>query len=313
MQKNICPPPPPPRSKGARASPNKRVAAEYRGQRLDNYLAREMKGAPRKLIYRLIRTGQVRINGRRAAPKNKLAEGDILRIPDCVALSPAALPAPPAELPVLFENEFFLAVNKPAGMAVHGGGGVSYGVIERLRAGHGGRFLELAHRLDKHTSGVLLLAKKPSALRGVQSEWRAGKVRKIYYALSFGRWREQNAVIDMPIKRPRGQIAGQISPDGRSALTRTSLVRQFPAAALLKADIATGRTHQLRVHLSAVGLPIVGDEKYGDFAANRQIGGRRRMYLHAARLSFIHPPGGEKTDIAAPLPDSFARMQKQLQ
>lgn len=294
-------------------APKKQVGAEYGGQRLDNYLAREMKGAPRPLIYRLIRTGQVRINGRRAAPRSKLAEGDILRIPDCVTLAPAPAAAPPAELPVLFEDGAFLAVNKPSGLAVHGGGGVQHGAIERLRAGRNERFLELAHRLDKHTSGVLLLAKKASALRGVQSEWRARRVQKIYYALSFGQWRPQNAKIDLPIKRPHGKIAGQISADGAAALTRTALVRQFAAAALLRADMSTGRTHQLRVHLAAVGLPIIGDEKYGDFAANRGLPECRRLFLHAARLSFSHPLDGKTINITAPLPESFNRMQKHLQ
>ena len=309
MQKNISPPP----KTASKTAPQKRVSAEYCGQRLDNYLAREMKGAPRKLIYRLIRTGQVRINSRRAAPKCKLAEGDLLRIPDCISLSPPPSAAPPAELPVLFEDAAFVAVDKPSGMAVHGGGGVLHGVIERLRAGRDGRFLELAHRLDKSTSGVLLLAKKSSALRGVQSEWRARRVQKIYYALVFGRWRAQDGKIDLPIKRVHGKIAGQIAADGRESLTRTALIRQFPAAALLQADLSTGRTHQLRVHLAAAGLPIIGDEKYGDFAANRRLPQCRRLFLHAARLSFSHPLTGKKISISAPLPDGFARIQKQLQ
>lgn len=294
-------------------APQKRVAAEYGGQRLDNYLAREMKGAPRKLIYRLIRTGQVRINSRRAAPKCKLAEGDVVRIPDCISLAPPAAAAPPAALPVLFENNAFLAVNKPSGMAVHGGSGVLHGVIERLRAARQERFLELAHRLDKHTSGVLLLAKKSSALRAVQSEWRARRVHKIYYALCFGQWRAQHAKIDLPIKRVHGKIGGKIAADGRESLTRTVLVRQFPAAALVQADLSTGRTHQLRVHLSAAGLPIIGDDKYGDFAANRALPACRRLFLHAAELSFVSPPDGEKINIRAPLPEEFARMEKQLQ
>ncbi len=288
------------------------VSAEYGGQRLDNYLAREMKGAPRPLIYRLIRTGQVRVNSRRAAPGCKLAEGDMLRIPFNVSLRPVR-PAPPAELPVLFEDGAFLAVDKPSGMAVHGGGGVSHGVIERLRAAREAPFLELAHRLDKSTSGVLLLAKKSSALRGVQKEWRARRVQKIYHALVFGQWQKKAAKIDLPIKRLHGQIAGKISEDGRAALTRTALLRQFSAAALLEANIETGRTHQLRVHLAAVGLPIAGDDKYGDFAANRRFTECSRLFLHAARLSFAHPLTGETMNISAPPPDAFARMQKSLQ
>lgn len=290
--------------------PAKIVAADYDGQRLDNYLARELKGAPRTLIYRLIRTGQVRINSRRAKPADKLRTGDSLRIPDHITLADSR-PAPPLELPFLFEDKGFLAVNKPGGLAVHGGSGISHGVIERLRAARNERFLELAHRLDKNTSGVLLLAKKSSALRGVQVEWRARRVEKIYQALVFGRWQKNAALINLPIKRSAGGIAGVVAADGRPALTHTACLRQFDDAALLQANIATGRTHQLRVHLAAVGLPIIGDDKYGDFAANRKIKAGN-LFLHAVRLRFKHPLTGEEIAINAPLPEYFAHMQRRL-
>lgn len=293
------------------SSPARTVAADYHGQRLDNYLAREMRGAPRPLIYRLIRTGQVRINGRRSTPDCKLCAGDLLRIPDNISLTPPAADAPPAELPVLYEDSALLAVNKPSGMAVHGGTSVAHGVVERLRAARCDRFLELAHRLDKHTSGVLLLAKKSSALRGVQSEWRARRVQKIYLAMVFGQWTRNAAKINLPLKRiPRG-IAVRVAADGRESQTNTALLKQFPAAALLRADIATGRTHQLRVHLAAVGLPIVGDDKYGDFAANRRFGAKR-ILLHAASLSFAHPATGEIVRLHAPPPDDFAAAEQTL-
>lgn len=298
------------------SAPARTVAADYQGQRLDNYLAREMKGAPRSLIYRLIRTGQVRINGRRAKPDCKLCSGDLLRIPDNISLAPPAAPAPPTQLPIIYEDREFLVVNKPSGMAVHGGTATAHGVIERLRAARQDRFLELAHRLDKHTSGVLLLAKKSSALREVQAEWRARKVQKIYHAMVFGKWHKGAAVIDLPLKRIAHGIGGVVAGDGRPSLTRTSLLKQFAIAALLRADIATGRTHQLRVHLAAVGLPIIGDDKYGDFAANHRFAvdaKKCQMLLHAARLCFKHPQTGEKMDLQAPLPDDFAAAEKQLQ
>ena len=292
------------------SAPAAQVAADYDGQRLDNYLAREMKGAPRSLIYRLIRTGQVRINSRRVSPDRKLRAGDIIRIPPHISLSSPS-PAPPMSPSVLFEDESLLAVNKPAGMAAHGGSGESHGVIERLRASRPDRFLELVHRLDKNTSGVLLLAKKASALRGVHATWRARKVRKIYHVWVFGKWSSKAAAhIDMPIKRTP-VIGGKIAPDGRSALTRTSLLQQLSKAALLRADIATGRTHQLRVHLAAVGLPIIGDDKYGDFAANHALR-QKRMFLHAERLSFTHPLRDEELTIIAPPPREFTALQKVL-
>ncbi len=293
-------------------SPARTVGVNYHGQRLDNYLAREMKGAPRPLIYRLIRTGQVRINGRRSAPSSKLCAGDELRIPDNISLAAPAAAAPPATLPVIYEDSAFLAVNKPSGMAVHGGTATAHGVVERLRTTHDGQFLELAHRLDKSTSGVLLLAKKSSALRGVQSRWRARQVNKIYHALVFGKWSRRAAVISLPLKRTAHGIGGMVAKDGRPALTRTTLLEAFPAAAMVRADIITGRTHQLRIHLAAVGLPIVGDDKYGDFAANRKLGAKRTM-LHASVLSFEHPLTGEKLDLRAPLPDDFAATTRLLQ
>ena len=292
--------------------PARYVSEDYHGQRLDNYLAREMKGAPRALIYKLIRTGQVRINGKRAAAKDKLCGGDFLRIPDNVSLTaPAVVKA--QTLPILFEDENLLGVNKPSGMATHGGSGIVGGVIEKLRATNQYRFLELAHRLDKGTSGVLLLAKKSSALKRLQEIWRARRVKKTYQAIVFGVWNKNFGAIDLPIKRIAHGIGSVIDDDGREALTRTKLTRQFDTAALLEADITTGRTHQLRVHLAAVGLPIVGDTKYGDFAANRRYKNCNRLFLHASRLSFPHPITEEKITITADLPNDFIYFQQQLQ
>jgi 23S rRNA pseudouridine955/2504/2580 synthase len=187
MQKEIAPPMP--------LTQAKVVGTDYDGQRLDNYLAREMKGAPRRLIYRIIRTGQVRINSRRAEHCTRLQTGDVLRIPDNIRTYFSTAQAAPLALPVLFEDGALLAVNKPSGLAVHGGSGLSHGVIERLRATHSGRFLELVHRIDKGTSGVLLLAKKNSALRSLHAAWRARQVKKRYNLMVFGQWQPQAAVI----------------------------------------------------------------------------------------------------------------------
>lgn len=285
------------------------VSADYEGQRLDNYLSREMKGAPRSLIYRLIRTGQVRINSRRASPDSKLRTGDVLRIPPHITLTKRS-PAKPLALPILYEDNSLLAINKPVGMAAHGGSGSSHGVIERLRASRPEKYLELAHRLDKDTSGVLLLAKKASALRGVHATWRARRVRKIYHVWVFGKWSSTASLIDLPIKRTR-EIGGKVSSDGRASLTRTSLIRQYSKAALLRADISTGRTHQLRVHLSAIGLPIIGDDKYGDFASNHAFR-QKRMFLHAERLAFSHPLEEKELTITAPAPREFMALEEEL-
>lgn len=294
------------------------VDGEYDGQRLDNYLMRQWRDAPRRLIYRLIRTGQVRVNALRAGPERRLRGGDALRLPPHRPRWRAEKPTPtPLALPVLYEDAQLLVVSKPGGMAVHGGSGMSHGVIERLRAAlppHAS--LELAHRLDKETSGALLLTKKRSALRTVQEQWRRGEVDKQYTALVFGEWKEQHSRIRLPLKRivdADGNRRVFVADDGKDSLTETRLRRQWKNGATLDAQLATGRTHQLRVHLAATGLSIVGDKKYGDFGANRAIGGAQtRMFLHAAVLSFVHPASGEYMEIVAPLPPEFARMEARL-
>ena len=207
------------------------------------------------------------------------------------------------------EDEHILAVAKPSGLAVHGGSGISHGVIERLRGMTNGVFLELAHRLDKDTSGVLLLAKKPAALRELQRQWRNRAVHKKYVLAVFGRWQESAARITLPLVRRQGgigsRVAGESDTDGKEAITRTRVLKQWPQAALLEADIITGRTHQLRVHLAQAGLPIIGDKKYGDFSRNQRAAGLNRLFLHAKEISFSHPAGGEKTRVTAPLPAAF--------
>ena len=303
-------------------SPAHRVVGdEFCGQRLDNYLLREWRGVPRSLVYRLIRSGHVRINGARTRPHHRLCAGDALRLPASVAV-PAAPSTPrpaPLQLPVLYEDAHLLAVNKPPGLAVHGGSGIAHGVIERLRArlpAHA--FLELAHRLDRETSGVLLLAKKRAALANVQKQWREGAVSKQYLALVFGQWRARaHRQINLPLARkPSGAGNRRVvaSAEGKRAATHTQALAAYGSATLLSAQLHTGRTHQLRVHFAESDLPIVGDDKYGDFAANRAAAraGFSRMFLHAQRLTLHHPHTGEKLTLVAPPPPEFEQAGKWL-
>ena len=301
------------------------VSEERDGQRLDNFLARECGKAPRALLYRLIRSGQVRVNGKRAKADTRLVAGDVLRLPPLLhginkkrAARAQHSPPPTLDMRVLFEGEGLLAVDKPAGIAVHGGSGVSFGVIERLRQTRGDKYLELAHRLDRDTSGVLLLATKPSALRAAQKLWRERKVNKIYNAAVFGVWRREHRRIELPLRKERradGARMAKVGEDGAEAVTVTRLLRQFPDAALLSARIVTGRTHQIRAHCAAAGLPIIGDGKYGDFAKNREVfadmPSLRRLFLHARELSFELPDAGE-IRIESPLPEVFAELEQRL-
>ena len=286
------------------------------GQRLDNFLLRQLKGVPKTHIYRIIRGGQVRLNKARAAADSRVALGDVVRVPPVrvseAAASKAERPAPPREFPILFEDEHLLAIDKPAGVAVHGGSGVSFGVIEQLRqARPEARFLELAHRLDRETSGALLVAKKPAALKDVQRQLRERQVGKTYLALALGAWPERLKVIDAPLHKylqPDGErrvkAVAPGDPDGMRAITLVKVRQRLPGFTLLEVTIKTGRTHQIRVHLAAQGHPIAGDDKYGDFARNKalQKQGLKRMALHAWRLRLTHPASGQPLDLAAPLP-----------
>ncbi len=300
------------------------------GQRLDNFLLRLLKGVPKTHVYRVIRSGEVRINKGRAAADTRLALGDEVRVPPVrVAEKPADAPAVPArEFPILFEDAHLLAIDKPAGVAVHGGSGVSFGVIEQLRqARPAERFLELVHRLDKETSGVLLLAKKRSALTHVQDQFRARDTGKTYAALVIGPWPAQLKVIDVALHKTldaRGerhvQPVASDHPDGRRSISLVRVVQAFQQATLLDVTLKTGRTHQIRVHLQQAGHPIVGDPKYGDFALNRQwakgegLAGHRfdRMFLHARQLAFDHPATGARITLDAPLPPECQALLRHL-
>ena len=309
------------------------VDADAAGQRLDNFLLRLLKGVPKTHVYRVIRSGEVRINGGRAAADTRLADGDEVRVPPVrVAQREHAAPAPARSFPLLFEDVHLLAVDKPAGVAVHGGSGVSSGVIEQLRqARPDARFLELVHRLDRETSGVLLVACRRSALVHLQDQFRARGADKVvgktYTALVVGEWPERLKVIDTPLHKfltPEGErrvrAASADDPEGAYALTLVRVAQRFDGFTLLDVTIKTGRTHQIRVHLAGAGHPIAGDDKYGDFALNKRLaraarGQARleRMFLHAQRLRFVHPATGQTLELESPLPQDCAAFLQSLQ
>ena len=297
------------------------------GQRLDNFLLRVLKGVPKTYVYRVIRSGEVRVNKGRAGADTRLAIGDEVRVPPVRRAEPAPASesaAPAREFPVLFEDEHLLAIAKPSGVAVHGGSGVAFGVIEQLRrARPEAKFLELVHRLDKETSGVLLLAKKRSALLAVQDQFRNRDTAKHYTALVVGAWPANKKVIDVALHKTldaQGErhvrAVATDHADGRRSITLVKVAKAFAGFTLLDVTLKTGRTHQIRVHLASEGHAIVGDPKYGDFALNRQLarGEHRfaRMFLHAQQLAFDHPASGERITLSAPLPVECETLLQQL-
>jgi len=295
------------------------------GQRLDNFLLRELKGVPKTHVYRVIRAGEVRVNKGRAQADTRLEIGDEVRIPPVRVPEKATAPAAPArEFPIVFEDEHLLVIDKPAGVAVHGGSGVSYGVIEALRrARPTAKFLELVHRLDKETSGLLLIAKKRSALTALQDQFRDRETGKTYAALVWGDWPDKLKVIDVPLVKFVGSDGerwvrpGQADEDdAKRSISLVKIARRLGACTLLDVTIKTGRTHQIRVHLQQAGHPIVGDPKYGDFDKNRELarGSLRfdRMFLHARRLRFTHPASGAELELAAPLPADCEKLMTAL-
>ncbi len=278
-------------------------------QRIDNFLFRHLKGVPKSHIYRMLR-GEVRVNKKRVDQTYRLKLGDMLRIPPVrVARQDEVLEVyiPAVELPVIYEDDALLAVNKPAGIAVHGGSGVSFGVIEQMRnARPQAKFLELVHRLDRETSGVLLLAKKRSALTAMHEIMREGKSDKRYLALVLGQWNNARQHVRLPLYKydtKEGEKRVMVKEGGQASHTIFTLQKSWPGYSLLEAELKTGRTHQIRVHLSHLGFPIAGDDKYGDFARNRELAkqGLKRMFLHAQSIAFNHPLTGEELRIEAPL------------
>ncbi|MBC7944973.1 MAG: RluA family pseudouridine synthase [Burkholderiales bacterium] len=290
-------------------------------QRIDNFLVKTLKGVPRSHIYRLLRNGEVRVNSGRVAPTYRLQSGDRLRIPPVrVAQSKQSTTTAGARFKaaVIFEDDYLLVLAKPAGIAVHGGSGISRGVIEQIRLLRPElKFIELAHRLDRETSGLLLLAKKRAALLGLHAALREGNVEKRYLALTSGVWRNARQNVRLPLKRyltARNERRVAVGEDGQTTHTVFTLERSWHDFSLLNAELKTGRTHQIRVHLSHLGFPIAGDDKYGNFALNRQLAkrGLKRMFLHAASLVVEHPVTGALLDLNAPLPEELASFLQTL-
>ena len=332
------------------------VDEDYAGQRLDNFLIRQLKGVPKTHVYRIIRSGEVRVNKGRAQADTRVEAGDVVRLPpvrtseraDQKAQVMAAAQevarhgasstvggyAPPAEFPILFEDDFLLAIDKPAGVAVHGGSGVSFGVIEQLRmARPEADFLELVHRLDRETSGILLIAKRRMALKLLQEQFRERETDKVYLALASGDWPANKRVIDKALHKylieggerngeRRVKVVPNEHPDGMRSVTLVkvkSAIDANPAApktpfTLLEVTIKTGRTHQIRVHLADAGHPIAGDDKYGNFELNKALqksvlgaAPLKRMFLHAWTLKFNHPKTRKAIQLRADLPDELQR------
>jgi 23S rRNA pseudouridine955/2504/2580 synthase len=289
------------------------VGAERDGQRIDNALATILKGVPKSLIYRILRTGQVRVNGKRAKPDTRLAAGDMLRIPPVrvaereSGVAPAGQVAEVADA-VIFEDKHFLVIDKPAGVASHGGSGVSHGAIELLRAARPKESLELAHRLDRDTSGVLVFARTRPALTGLQALIRGGEVTKQYLCLMNGTPSRAKFDVNAPLQKSilqGGERMVRVSDNGKPSLTFFREIEQYSGARLMEATLGTGRTHQIRVHAAHVGHPLAGDPKYGDAEANQRFRkkGLKRMFLHASHMSF--ELDGRAYGFSAPLPDEL--------
>ncbi|NII09390.1 RluA family pseudouridine synthase [Oleiagrimonas sp. C23AA] len=289
------------------------VGADRDGQRLDNCLSALLKGVPRSLIYRLLRTGQVRVNGKRAKPDTRLAEGDTLRIPPVRTAERDPGTPPPGLLKrvseaVIFEDKHFLAIDKPAGIASHGGSGISHGAIELLRAARPNESLELVHRLDRDTSGVLVFARSRAGLTGLQALIREGAVTKQYLALLTGHPRRGKFDVNAPLRKfvlQGGERMVRVADDGKPALTFFREVQRLSDDCLMQVTLDTGRTHQIRVHAAHAGHPLGGDPKYGEREANQRLrkAGLKRLFLHAARFEF--ELGGKAYSFSAPLPDDL--------
>ena len=297
------------------------IDAEHDGQRIDNFPIRLCKGVPKSHIYKAIRGGQVRINKGRIDADYRLAAGDVLRVPPLRLPDPGApRPVPGAEFPVVYEDEALLVIDKPAGVAVHGGSGVSFGVIEQLRAAcPEAKFLELVHRLDRDTSGLLMVAKKRSALLALHAMLREGKGGKHYYALVEGDWVNDRQHIKLPLTKwttVSGERRVKVDHEGGlAAHTIVTLQKRYSGYSLVDAELRSGRTHQIRVHLAASGFPIAGDDKYGRDETRTALAkqGFNRMFLHAHSLTLPHPLTGETLALAAPLPEACTRLLNQLE
>lgn len=317
---------------GAHAVANLTVDEASDGQRIDNFLAKTLKGVPKSHIYRILRSGEVRVNKGRIDASYKLVLGDVVRVPPIrVAASEKEVMNAPAtavlEKTIIFEDDALLVIDKPAGFAVHGGSGVSRGVIEQLRLERPkAKFLELVHRLDRETSGVLLLAKKRAALVALHEAIRNNQTDKRYLMLVVGEWTEKKKRVILDLQKyvlPNGERRVNVVTDkskdkydeAQVSETIFYLKQRFAGFSLLEAQLVTGRTHQLRVQLAHLGFPIVGDDKYGDFALNKSLQkkGLKRMFLHSAETNLRHPVSGEKLRLVAPLPVELQRFIEKLE
>lgn len=300
------------------------ITNDHSGQRLDNFLMSRLKGLPKSRLYRIIRKGELRVNKKRVKPDYRLQQGDIVRIP------PLRLPSPLKKTPaskqlmihlektIIFEDENLLAINKPSGIAVHGGSGIQLGVIETLRQLRPYlKYLELVHRLDRDTSGCLLLAKKSSILKEVHALLRAGHIKKSYFALVAGRWPKSISKINVPLHKNQlqsGERIVRVQIQGKKALTEFSIKQYFTESTLVEARPITGRTHQIRVHAQYAKHPIIGDEKYGDKEINKKMRslGCKRLFLHAKQLQFYLPSTQQTITLDAELPSELTAILKKL-
>ena len=290
------------------------IGPERDGQRIDNALMTLLKGVPKSMIYRLLRTGQVRVNGKRAKPDTRLALGDTLRLPPVrVAEKPAERGPSQAQVTgladrVIFEDRHFLVIDKPSGIASHGGSGITHGAIELMRAARPNESLELVHRLDRDTSGVLVFARTRAGLVGLQAAIRAGEVTKQYLCLMVGHPSKAKFDVNAPLRKfalQGGERMVRVADDGKPSLTFFREMEQYPGARLMQATLGTGRTHQIRVHAAHIGHPLAGDTKYGDKDANRRFRehGLQRLFLHASHMSF--ELDGRSYGFSAPLPEDL--------
>lgn len=301
------------------------VDSEDEGQRIDNYLLKTLKGVPKSMIYRLLRKGEIRVNKKRTKPEYKLVNEDILRIAP-IRVSEEAAPVSTQlnvvanlEKQILFEDDRLIVINKPSGMAVHGGSGMSFGLIEALRALRpDARMLELVHRLDRDTSGCLVVAKKRSALRNLHEQLRNKTVQKFYHALVKGRWSAKLTKVSEGLRKNDLKSGERVvivdNVNGKESETRFKVLQHFQDATLIRAFPVTGRTHQIRVHCQVKGHPIACDSKYGhtDFDAHMKSLGLKRLFLHAASIEFTHPLTEQRMKIEAPLEPSLEKCLKQL-
>jgi 23S rRNA pseudouridine955/2504/2580 synthase len=284
------------------------VGEEAAAQRIDNFLLRHLKGVPKSHVYRVLRSGEVRVNSGRVKPEYRLRPGDRVRVPPIRISEKKGAAAKPLEFPVVHEDAALLVVDKPAGVAVHGGSGVSFGVIESLRAARPqAKVLELAHRLDRDTSGLLIVAKKRSALVELHRMLRDGELEKLYLTVTSGHWEGAGRELRESLHKyvdAKGERRVAVHENGIEALTRVRVMKKSSDFSLLEVRLMTGRTHQIRVHLAHAGHPVLGDDKYGDFELNRRLAktGVRRLFLHASRLAFSHPLTKEKLELRSALP-----------